>query len=187
MYPGRTEPRWIADSIYSLARGPGTLWHRRQGNQRKHMNATQRGIDALRLGCAFACGFLIAYLLQGAPSTSHVMEIYCKGRLAQDQTCLEIDHAGSDLEIKINTAAQIVQIAITLNVGGWSVSCLHLSCMVIDYNDWECSSESRINTTYGMYHGQYYYSLTGGSPPDFTIQESPGSHIGVFTWVDRSE
>jgi hypothetical protein len=109
-------------------------------------------------------------------STFDVLELKCandKG-FDDDQRCVKVDRPGAELKITVNTNTQKVLISIVKTDGNWFVKDWFLDpCSVVTAETWRCQSRSegaspefRYLTEYGMMHGRYYHSLTGGGSPD---------------------
>jgi hypothetical protein len=117
-------------------------------------------------------------------STFHVLELKCANNTGfdDDQRCLKFERPGAELEITVNTNTQKVLISVVKNDGGWIVKDFVLDqCSVVTAETWKCqigseggSSEFRYLTEYGMIHGRYYKSLTGGIPPNFYTSSISG-------------
>jgi hypothetical protein len=125
--------------------------------------------DRTSLGLVLGVGFVLL-LEQLTPfATRHVTEVICNGNLDERYNCKQVDRAGSDLEFRINSITQKVQLSVLRNDGGMLNSRQVLNCWVVDYDNWECVTEPAegIKRVYSMWHGQYYYSLTGGWSPNY--------------------
>lgn len=129
------------------------------------------------------CSFLIIDFLTPS-ATRHVTQIVCKGAFDEEHNCKEVDRAGSDIELKINPAAQKVQITTTRTEGkrviaGSSI----MNCSVVDYDNWKCEGHigSNLTTINAMWHGRYYSALVGGYTPDF----NQSGLNGIPYWLHR--
>jgi hypothetical protein len=137
---------------------------------------------------AIAAAFLGTVSFSSAASAgSAVLEISCGGTpLTNAMKCSTQETAGSELEIIVNPATQKVQISVTKNAGNYfdlSASILK-DCSVVDMQNWVCNDDIRSSPTasmqiellrkYGMRHGHYYHSLTGGAPPHYYTSSISG-------------
>lgn len=127
-------------------------------------------------------------LTSAANAGSAVMEIACGSIPLIDDTkkCSDERTAGSELEIIVNPTTQKVQISVIKNSGKYfsnSTTILE-KCSVVDVSNWTCTDEIRSAPTasiqiemikkYGMQHGHYYHTLTGGSPPHYYTSSISG-------------
>lgn len=142
------------------------------------------------------CG-AIAFALTGCDdlTTEHVLEIHCVPDTGfnGDKLCLKPDRPGAELEIRINTNTQKVQILITKNDGNWLIKNFILDhCSVVDTRNWKCSDTTGepsgpiyMVRDYGMIEGRFYTSLTGGGGGDYYRSSISGLtfwalHIGLI-------
>jgi len=136
---------------------------------------------------AIVGGIVLSEVL-GSTTTRHVIEVRCDGPYDASYNCTKVDRAGADLELIINPSAQKVQVSVTRNDGTWFVPiAMIMHCDVIDSDNWQCTSETteRIKSEFAMWHGRYFYSLTGGLPPDYYKAGISGLaywayHFGIF-------
>jgi hypothetical protein len=132
--------------------------------------------------------------------TSRVLEVHCVHDTGLDvnQRCTEIERSGAELEIKVNASTQKVLISIVKNDGDWFIRDILLDmCSVVDGSNWRCHDKPigtpgqlmYMITEYGMAHGRYYKTLTGGAPPDYYTSSISSLtfwelHYGLITWAD---
>lgn len=122
-----------------------------------------------------------------ASAGSTVMEIACGSNpLTDAKKCSDERTAGSELEIIVNPTTQKVQISVTKNSGKYfgNITTILEHCAVVDVSNWTCTDEIRSAPSasiqiemiekYGMQHGHYYQTLTGGSPPHYCTSSISG-------------
>ena len=174
--------RWIRAGF---ARRQIKLGHGHQAPARHSDDAGQPSISIRVFAVNSNLGWLVLGLLLLAwwdgflsnTSTFHVLELKCVSDTGfdDDQRCLKFERPGAELEITVNTNTQKVLISVVKNDGGWIVKDYLLDhCSVITADTWKCewsseggSPEFRYLTEYGMMHGRYYKSLTGGGSFEF--------------------
>lgn len=100
--------------------------------------------------------------------------------------CTNEGVAQSELEIIVNVATQKVQISVTKNSGNYFnlTPTILDNCSVVDAQNWVCSDDVHsapianvqiaLLRRYGMHHGHYYHTLTGGSPPHYYTSSVSG-------------
>jgi hypothetical protein len=126
-------------------------------------------------------------LVATASAGSRVMEIACGSTpLTDAKKCSDERTAGSELEIIVNPSTQKVQISVTKNSGKYfgDVTTVLEKCSVVDISNWICTDEIRSGPSatvkieliekYGMQHGHYYQTLTGGLPPHYYTSSISG-------------
>jgi hypothetical protein len=118
-------------------------------------------------------------------STSHAIEVHCviNTEFDNDKLCLKAESLGAEVEIRVNTATQKVQITVVKNDGNWFYKDYLLEhCSVVDRENWKCTGEAvgkpgdsyYMVREYGMSRGRYYTALTGSSPPDYYTSSISG-------------
>jgi hypothetical protein len=136
------------------------------------------------------------------PSTSsqRVLEVRCVVNAGFDanKLCMKPERPGAELEIRVNANTQKVLISIVKNDGNWfSKDYILDMCSVVDSRNWKCTEKPIGNPggpvymvrDYGMVHGRFYTSLTGGAPPDYYTSSVSGLtfwelYYGLITWPD---
>jgi hypothetical protein len=99
-----------------------------------------------------------------------------------DRLCLKPDRFGAELEFRVNTTTEKVQIIVVKNDGNWWVGDQILdNCSVVDDSNWTCSETTgtpggpiHVVEAYGMSRGRYYRSLPGGGPPNYYTSSISG-------------
>ena len=152
----------------------------------------------MRLSLSFICAAII-FALTGCDdlATSHALEVHCVRDTGFDENklCLKPERLGAEVEIRVNTATQKVQITIVKNDGNWFYKDYLLEhCSVVDASNWKCANEPigkegtplYMVQEYGMSHGRYYTALTGGAPPNYYTSSISGLtfwalHFGFTT------
>jgi hypothetical protein len=131
--------------------------------------------------------FLIIAYNHAANASSLIMEISCGSTpLTDAMKCADERTARSELEIIVNPTTQKVQISVTKNSGNYFNlrPTILDNCSVVDMSNWICTDEIRSAASasvqielinhYGMHHGHYYQTLTGGSPPHYYTSSISG-------------
>jgi hypothetical protein len=124
-------------------------------------------------------------------STFHFLELKCTNDgFDDDQRCLKVYKPGAELEITVNKNTQKVLISAVKNDGSWIEKDYLLDdCSVVTADTWKCevevtpreaAPELRIYSIYRMMHGRYYWSLTGGGPPNFYTSSISG--LAYWAW-----
>lgn len=84
----------------------------------------------------------VAFVLVGCDDVSvrHALEIHCVTGFDDNKLCLKPENVGSEIEVRVNVAAQRVQITILKNDGNWFIKDFILDhCAVVDAANWKCT------------------------------------------------
>jgi hypothetical protein len=143
--------------------------------------------------------FIFALPLAGCLNEStvikyNVTEVRCgTEELDEHNKCNKIIGIGADFEVLVNTVTQKVQITVIRSDGNWfEGSFLLEKCSVVNSENWKCVNEQHskpdapfkidLISTFGMTHGHFYRSLTGGEPPHFYSSSVRSWRKLLFSW-----
>ena len=142
----------------------------------KPSSSMSGGSRSRALTMSRACAALVAFLLLSSCEMpeQEVTVLKCGGTpLDENFRCPIVQRQGSELSFLINPATQKVQLTVIESNGDFLAGQNILdNCSVVDSHNWKCTDrfgngQAQFVSTYGMFRGHFYYTITSPDPPNY--------------------